>query len=72
MYAWFWTTPTANMTYIKLQNHTNMVVGKHGIQTMEVVLVVLLLLLLLIFFGSPQVHIPYFRAHIRFLDMHGK
>ena len=32
--------------YTRLQNYTNMVVGAHGIQTLEVVLVVLLFLLL--------------------------
>lgn len=39
-----WTTPTADMTYIGSQNHTNMVVGEHKTQTSEVVVVVLLLL----------------------------
>jgi hypothetical protein len=43
----FWTIPTTNMTYTGSQNYTNMVVGKHGIQTFDVVVVVLLLLLLL-------------------------
>ena len=38
----FWTIPTANMTYTRSQNYTNMVVDKHGIQTFEVVVVVLL------------------------------
>ena len=28
-----WTLPTANMTYTRSQNYTNMVVGKHGIPT---------------------------------------
>jgi hypothetical protein len=32
--------------YSKPQNHTNLVVGKHGIQTLDVVVVILLLLLL--------------------------
>jgi hypothetical protein len=36
----FWTTPTANLTYIVSQNHTNMVVGEHKTQTLEVVIVV--------------------------------
>jgi hypothetical protein len=35
------------MTYTGSQNYTNMVVGKHGIRTFDVVVVVLLLLLLL-------------------------
>ena len=34
------------MMYTRSQNYTNMVVGKHGIQTFVVVVVVLLLLLL--------------------------
>jgi hypothetical protein len=36
----FWTIPTANMMYTTSQNYTNMVVGKHGIQTFEVNVVV--------------------------------
>ena len=43
----FWVIPIAKMTYTRLQNYTNTVVGEHGIQTFEVVVVVLLLLLLL-------------------------
>ena len=35
------------MTYTKLQNYTNMVVGEHGRQTFEVVVVALLLVLFL-------------------------
>jgi hypothetical protein len=42
----FGTIATANMMYIKSQNHTNMVVGKHGIQILKVVVVVMLLLML--------------------------
>ena len=34
------------MTYTRLQNYTNQVVGKYGIQTFKVVVVVMLLLLL--------------------------
>ena len=34
------------MTYTRSQNYTNMVVGKHGIQTFKVMVVVVLLLLL--------------------------
>ena len=41
-----WTIPTTNMTCTRSQNYTNMVVGKHGIQTIEDVVVVLLLLFL--------------------------
>ena len=55
----FWTIPTSNMTYIRLQNYANMVVGKHEIQTFEVVVVVLLLLRLSFDVFAPQVHIPY-------------
>jgi hypothetical protein len=42
----FGTIATANMMYTKSQNHTNMVVGKHGIQILKVVVVVMLLLML--------------------------
>jgi hypothetical protein len=35
-----WTIPTANMMYIKSQNHTNTVVDEHGIHTFEFVFVV--------------------------------
>ena len=49
------------MTYMRLQNYTNMVVGEHGIQTFEVVVVALLLLRVSFdVFLSPQVHIPYY------------
>jgi hypothetical protein len=41
----FWTIPTADMTYTRLQNYTNVMVGKHGIQTFKVMVVVLLLFL---------------------------
>ena len=41
-----WTILTINMTYIRSQNHTNMVINEHGVQTFEVVNIVLLLLLL--------------------------
>ena len=33
----FWIIPTVDMAYTRLQNYTNMVVGKHGIQTFKVV-----------------------------------
>ena len=32
----FWTIPTATMTYTRLQNYTNMMVGEHEIQTFKV------------------------------------
>ena len=38
---------TVHMMYTRLQNYTDMVIGKDGIQIFEVVIVVLLLLLLL-------------------------
>ena len=42
-----WTIPTANMTYIRLENYTNMVVGEHmEYKTFEVVVVVLLFVML--------------------------
>jgi hypothetical protein len=52
------TIPIANMTYTRSQNYTNMVVGKHGIQTFVVVIIVLLLLLL-----SVDVFVPILSAH---------
>ena len=53
--------PTANMTYTRSQNCTNIVVGKHRIQAFEVVVVVLLLLLLsLDVFVSKSAHRLYF------------
>lgn len=42
-----WTISTANMTYTRLQNYTNMVADEHGILTFDVVIVLLLFL-------SPQ------------------
>jgi hypothetical protein len=42
------TIPTANMTYTRSQNYTNIMVNEHGIQTFEVVLVLLLLSWLLL------------------------
>ena len=42
----FWTIPAMNMTYTSLQNYTNMMVDRHGIQTFEVMIVMLLVLLL--------------------------
>ena len=48
------------MMYTRSQNYTNMVVGRHGIQTFEVMVVVLLLLLLLFDFLPPQIHISYY------------
>jgi hypothetical protein len=47
----FKTISTTNKTYTWLQNHTNMVVGEHGVQTFKVVVVVLAL-----DFLSPQMH----------------
>ena len=45
IYAWIWTIPTANMTYIRSQNYTNMVGGAHGIQTFEVVVVMVVVVI---------------------------
>ena len=59
----FWTIPTVNMTYTRLQNYTNMVVGKHRIQTFEVVVGVLLLFLL-----SLDVFVPTSAHPLLFLD----
>jgi hypothetical protein len=41
-----WTILTANMTYTRSQNYTNIVIGEHRVQDFEVVVVVLLFLLL--------------------------
>lgn len=38
----FWTNSIVNMTYIRSQNYTNVVVGKHRTQTFEVVLLLLM------------------------------
>ena len=38
----FRTILIVSMTYTRLQNYTNMGIGEHGIQTLQVVLVVLL------------------------------
>ena len=54
-----WETLTANMTYARSQNYTNMVVGKHEIQTFKVVVLVLLLCYCHLMFLYPQMHIPY-------------
>jgi len=50
----FWTIPTVIMMYTRSQNYTNMVVGKHGIQTFEAGVVLLLLLLLLFDVFGPH------------------
>lgn len=41
-----WTILTANMTYTRLKNYINMMIGEHGIQAFKVVVVMFLLLLL--------------------------
>ena len=57
----FRTIPTANMTYTRSQTCTNMMVGKHEIQTFKVVVVVSLLLrLLLVVLASTSAHPFYF------------
>ena len=48
--------PTANLTYNKSQNYTNIMIGKHELQTFKVVVVVLLAFDVF----SPQMHIPYY------------
>ena len=35
----FWVIPITNMTFTRLQNYTNVLVDKHGIQTFEVVII---------------------------------
>ena len=39
----YWTILTVNMMYTRSQSYTNVVVGRHGMQTFEIVIVVLLL-----------------------------
>ena len=46
------------MTYTRSQNYTNMVVGKHGIQTFKVAVVVVNVVVVWCL-CSPQMHIPY-------------
>ena len=43
-----WTIPTTNITYTRSQNYTNLVVGKHEIQTFKVMVVVVVPLLIII------------------------
>ena len=52
----FWTIPTANMTYVRSQNYTNMEVGEHRIQTFKVVVVVSLLVMLFDVFVPISAH----------------
>ena len=59
----FWTILTANMTYTKLQNYTNMLVGEHEIQTFKVMVVLLLLLLL-----SFDIFVPTNAHSLLFLE----
>ena len=59
----FWIIPTINTMYIRLQNYTNMVAGKYGIQTFKVVVVVLKLSLL-----SFDVFVPTTTHPLLFLD----
>ena len=42
--------------YSRSQNYTNLVVGKHGIQTLDVVVIILLLLLLFDVFVPTSAH----------------
>jgi hypothetical protein len=53
----------ANMTYIRSQNYTNIVVGKHRLQAFDVVVVMLLLMLL-----SFDVFVPKSAHLLLFLD----
>ena len=59
----FWTISTIDMTYTRLQNYTNMVVGEHGIQTFKVGVIMLLLLLL-----SFDVFVPTSAHFLLFFD----
>jgi hypothetical protein len=59
----FWTIPTINMMYTRLQNYTNMVIGKYGIQTFKIVVVVLKLSLL-----SFDVFVPTSAHPLLFLN----
>ena len=58
-----WTIPTTNMTCTRSQNNTNMVVGKHGLQIVEILVVVLLFLWLL-----SDVLVPTSAHLLLFLD----
>ena len=51
----FWTIPTDDMAYTRLQNCTHLVVDVHEIQTFEIVVFMLLLLLLMLLF---EVFVP--------------
>lgn len=51
--------PTVNMTYTRSQNNANQVVGKHRVQTYEVVIVMLLLCCCRLMLLSPPVHILF-------------
>ena len=53
------------MTYTRLPNYTNTMVGKHEIQTFKVMVVVLLLLLLLLLF---DVFVPSSAQPLLLLD----
>ena len=67
--------PTTNMMYTRLQNYTNMVVGKHELHTFEVVVVVFLFDVFvprsahpLVFFGqvvSPNILKRQFQVHMQ-------
>ena len=59
----FWIIPTIDVTYIRLQNYTNLVVGKHEIQTFKVAVVVLLFLLL-----TSDIFVPTNTHPLLFLD----
>ena len=55
----FWTIPSANMMYARLQNYTNMMVDRHEIQTFEIMSFMIIILLLSFNVSSLQVHIPH-------------
>jgi hypothetical protein len=55
----------ANMTYIRSQNYTNIVVGNYRLQAFDVVVVMLLLMLLSFDVFARGDHYWNFRNHVR-------
>ena len=60
----FWATSTINMTYMRLQNYTDLVIDQYVIQIFKVMFVMLLLCSCHLMFLSQQVHIPYFFGQV--------
>ena len=43
-----WTISTVDMTYTRSHNHTNTVVGEHGIETSKVIVIVLFVIVVIV------------------------